>query len=168
MSPSKAFNMPGLSASHALIFNDELNRRFSRFIDACELDLGHAFAFIAVEAAYSHGTEWLNQCLEYIQGNIDYVDQFLQQHTPCIKALRPEASYLIWLDAREMKLTQEELNRFFVDKARLAVNDGAMFGPEGTGFMRINVGTPRSIVEQAMHQLAYAYREWEEKRDSRG
>lgn len=168
MSPSKAFNMPGLSASHALIFNDELDRRFSRFIDACELDLGHAFAFIAVEAAYSHGTEWLNQCLEYIQGNIDYVDQFLQQHTPCIKALRPEASYLIWLDAREMKLTQEELNRFFVDKARLAVNDGAMFGPEGTGFMRINVGTPRSIVEQAMHQLADAYREWEEKRDSRG
>ena len=159
MSPSKAFNMPGLSASHAIIPNPELRARFRKFMDACELDLGHAFAFLAVEAAYSNGTEWLEQCLSYIQGNVDYMDEFLKANAPKIKVIRPQASYLVWLDCREMNMTQEELNRFFVDKARLALNDGAMFGKEGEGFMRFNAGTPRSVIEQAMKQLAEAYQE---------
>ena len=158
MSPSKAFNMPGLSASHAIIPNPELRARFRKFMDACELDLGHAFAFLAVEAAYSNGTEWLEQCLAYIQGNVDYMDEFLKAHAPKIKVIRPQASYLVWLDCREMNLSQEELNRFFVDKAHLALNDGAMFGKEGEGFMRFNAGTPRSVIEQAMKQLAEAYK----------
>lgn len=157
MSPSKAFNMPGMTASHALIFNDKLCRRFRKYMDACELDLGHAFAFLSVEAAYSHGTEWLEQCLAYIQGNIDYVDEFLKSNAPKIKVIRPQASYLIWLDCREMNLSQEALNDFFVDKAHLALNDGAMFGEEGTGFMRLNIASPRSVIEKAMHQLAEAY-----------
>ncbi len=159
MSPSKAFNMPGLSSSHAIIPNPTLMQRFREHMEAGELDMGHVFAFTAVEAAYSHGTEWLDQCLNYIQGNIDFVDTFLQTHIPKIKAIRPEASYLIWLDCREMRFTQAELNHFFVEKAHLALNDGAMFGTEGTGFMRLNAGCPRSVIEQAMRQLAEAYTE---------
>ncbi|MDE5677328.1 MalY/PatB family protein [Phocaeicola sp.] len=158
MSPSKAFNMPGLSASHAIIFNEELRNRFRAYIDAGELDMGHVFAFLSVEAAYSHGTEWLDQCLAYIQGNIDFVDEFLKRHAPKIKVVRPEASYLVWLDCRELGMSQEALNDFFVDKARLALNDGAMFGKEGTGFMRLNVASPRCVIEKAMGQLAEAYR----------
>ena len=158
MSPSKAFNMPGLTASHALIFNSKLRRKFRKYVEACELDMGHVFAFLAVEAAYSHGTEWLDQCLAYIQGNIDYVDAFTKQHTPKIKVIRPQASYLIWLDCRDMGLSQEALNDFFVDKAHLALNDGISFGKEGEGFMRLNVASPRSVLEQAMNQLAEAYR----------
>ena len=157
MSPSKAFNMPGLSASHALIFNAGLRQRFVQFTEACELGNGHVFAFTAVEAAYSHGTEWLDQCLAYIQKNIDYVDSFLKEHTPRIKAIRPQASYLVWLDCRKLELSQTALNDFFVDKAHLALNDGEMFGKEGIGFMRQNVGSPRSIIEKAMKQLAEAY-----------
>ena len=157
MSPSKAFNMPGLTASHALIFHPELKKQFRKFVEACELDLGHAFAFLAVEAAYTHGTEWLEQCLAYIQGNIDYVDAFLKEHAPKIKVIRPQASYLVWLDCRAMGLSQEALVDFFVDKAHLALNDGASFGEEGRGFMRLNVASPRSVIEQAMHQLAKAY-----------
>ena len=157
MSPSKAFNMPGLSASHAIIPNPELRARFRKFMDACELDLGHAFAFLAVEAAYSNGTEWLEQCLAYIQGNVDYMDEYLKVNAPKIKVIRPQASYLVWLDCREMNMNQDELNRFFVDKARLALNDGAMFGKEGEGFMRFNAGCPRSVIERAMKQLAEAY-----------
>ena len=157
MSPSKAFNMPGLTASHALIFNPKLRRKFRLFMEACEFDLGHVFAFLAVEAAYSHGTEWLDQCLAYIQGNIDYVDEFLKSHAPKIKAIRPQASYLVWLDCRDMGLSQEALNDFFVDKAHLALNDGMTFGKEGEGFMRLNVASPRSVLEQAMKQLAEAY-----------
>ena len=157
MSPSKAFNMPGLTASHALVFNSKLRRKFHAFLESCEFDLGHVFAFLAVEAAYSNGTEWLDQCLAYIQGNIDYVDAFLQEHTPKIKAIRPQASFLVWLDCREMGLTQEALVDFFVDKAHLALNDGTAFGQEGTGFMRLNVASSRSVLEQAMKQLAEAY-----------
>jgi cystathionine beta-lyase len=159
MSPSKAFNMPGLSASHAIIPNPELCARFRKFMDACELDLGHAFAFLAVEAAYSNGTEWLEQCLAYIQGNVDYMDEYLKANAPKIKVVRPQASYLVWLDCREMGMTQEDLNRFFVEKARLALNDGAMFGKEGEGFMRFNAGCPRSVIERAMKQLVEAYQQ---------
>lgn len=159
MSPSKAFNMPGLAASHVLIFNSKLRRKFRQYMDACELDLGHVFAFLAVEAAYSHGTEWLDQCLAYIQGNIDYVDTLLKVHAPKIKVVRPQASYLVWLDCRELGMTQAQLNDFFVEKAHLALNDGAMFGEEGVGFMRLNIASPRSVIEQAMKQLAMAYEE---------
>jgi cystathionine beta-lyase len=160
MSPSKAFNMPGMTASHAIIYNPELRHQLREFIEACELDLGHAFAFLSVEAAYSHGTEWLDQCLAYIQGNIDYVDAFLKEHAPKIKAIRPQASYLIWLDCREMNLSQKALNDFFVDKAHLALNDGAIFGKgQGDGFMRLNVASPRSVIEKAMKQLADAYQQ---------
>ena len=157
MSPSKAFNMPGLTSSHALVFNPKLRRKFHAFLESCEFDLGHVFAFLAVEAAYSNGTEWLDQCLTYIQGNIDYVDAFTREHTPKIKVIRPQASFLVWLDCREMGLSQEALVDFFVDKAHLALNDGTAFGQEGTGFMRLNVATSRSVIEQAMKQLAEAY-----------
>ena len=157
MSPSKAFNMPGLTSSHALIFNPSLLEKFRKYIEACEFDLGHVFAFLSIEAAYSHGTEWLDQCLAYIQGNIDYVDAFLKAHAPKIKAIRPQASYLVWLDCRDMGLSQEALNDFFVDKAHLALNNGLAFGEEGRGFMRLNVASPRSVLEQAMKQLAEAY-----------
>ena len=157
MSPSKAFNMPGLSASHALIFNPSLRALFETFMESTELDMGHVFAFLSVEAAYTHGTEWLDQCLAYIQGNIDFVDQFLKQHMPKIKAVCPHASFLVWLDCRAMNLSQAELNDFFVDKAHLALNNGEDFGPDGVGFMRLNIASPRSVIEQAMHQLLDAY-----------
>lgn len=157
MSPSKAFNMPGLSASHVIIYNEEIRRRFKDFMEACELDLGHVFAFTAVTAAYSHGTQWLEECISYIQGNIDYLDDFTKKSTPKIKVVRPEASYLVWLDCRQMQLSQDELNRFFADEAGLALNDGEMFGKEGVGFMRLNAGSPRAIIEKAMAQLKSAY-----------
>ena len=157
MAPSKAFNMPGVAASHTVIYNDGLRSRFETYLEAGELNAGHVFAFPAVEAAYSNGTEWLDQCIEYIQDNIDYVDSFLKENTPKIKAVRPMASYLIWLDCRELGLNHEELNSFFADKAGLALNDGEMFGREGAGFMRMNVGTQRSVLERAMKQLAEAY-----------
>ena len=83
--------------------------------------------------------------------------KLLKTHAPRIKAIRPQASYLVWLDCRELGLNQEALNDFFADKAHLALNDGAMFGKEGTGYMRLNVASPRSVIEQAMKQLAEAY-----------
>lgn len=157
MAPSKAFNMPGMAASHTVIYNEGLRKRFVSYLDAGELDMGHVLAYPAVEAAYTKGDEWLEQCLAYVQANIDYVEAYLQENLPAIQAMRPQASYLVWLDCRKLGLSQEALVDFFVSGARLALNDGAMFGKEGEGFMRMNVGCPRSILEQAMKQLKEAY-----------
>ena len=156
-SPSKAFNMAGLTSSYSIIPNLELRAHFAEFLENSELNLGHLFAFISVAAAYSHGTEWLDQCLDYIQGNIDFVEQTLACEMPRICIIRPQASYLVFMDCRALDLTTEELNFFFVEEAHLALNEGAMFGRPGEGFMRLNVATPRSVVAQALHQLKEAY-----------
>lgn len=112
---------------------------------------------LGVAAAYSNGTEWLDQALEYIQENIDFTDEYLKTHIPAIRMIRPQASYLIFLDCRGMGVSQKELVDFFVDGAHLALNDGAMFGKEGEGFMRLNVACPRSVLRQALDQIKEAY-----------
>ena len=156
MAPSKAFNMPGISSSYSLIFNTKLREKFHDYMEASELSMGNMFAYTTCAAAYANGAEWLDQMLEYIQGNIDFTEQYLKERIPSIKMLKPQASYLIFLDCRELGLNQEELVNLFVDKAHLALNDGAMFGREGKGFMRLNVGCPRNILYQALQQLEAA------------
>ena len=158
MAPSKVFNMPGIIASHAIVFNNDLRERFYSYLEQNDLIMGNAFAYPAVEAAYTQGEDWLKQMLDYVYENIRLVDTSLKQKMPKIKAILPEASFLIFLDCRELGYeTQEQLVDFFVNKARLGLNDGAMFGKEGTGFMRLNVATPRSIVAEAMKRLEDAY-----------
>lgn len=157
MAASKAFNIPGLSSSYAVIPNKDLKEKFSTFVENSELGNGHAFAFISVAAAYEKGSEWLHQATEYIQSNIDYLDEFLKEETPKIKAIRPQASYLVFLDCRELDLPQEELIKFFVEDVHVAMNDGAMFGKEGTGFMRMNIGCPKAILQKALNNLKIAY-----------
>jgi len=157
MSPSKAFNMPGLLSSYILIPNQEINKLFKKYMTASEHDSGHMFAYTCTAAAYSNGTEWLDQVIDYIKGNINYLFARLSEKMPMIKPIRPEASYLVFLDCRDLGLEQKELVKFFVDGAHLALNDGAMFGKEGNGFMRMNVACPRVILEKALDQLEKAY-----------
>jgi cystathionine beta-lyase len=158
MAISKAFNAPGLSSSYCIIENATLRAQFQEYVKAGELDMGHIFAFCTVAAAYEQGAEWLSEVIAYIQANVDYTEQFLAAHTPKIKMIRPQASFLIFLDCRELGLEQESLVRFFEDEAHLALNRGDMFGKEGVGFMRINIATPRPILEKALNLLAAAYR----------
>lgn len=156
MSPSKAFNMPGLASSYAIIENEEIRHRFHEFMEASEFCEGHMFAYISVVAAYSNGTEWLDQALAYISANIDFTEKYLKENIPALKMIRPQASYLIFLDCRELGLCQKELNRLFIEEAHLALNDGTMFGKEGEGFMRLNVACPRVMLEKALEQLRKA------------
>lgn len=156
MSPSKAFNMPGLASSYCIIENKEICRCFQEYMEASELSEGHLFAYLSVAAAYSNGTEWLDQVLAYIQSNIDFTDAFLSEYIPNIKMIRPQASYLVFLDCRTLGLNQKELVDLFVDGAHLALNNGTMFGKEGEGFMRLNVACPRSMLEKALKQLKEA------------
>lgn len=157
MAASKAFNMPGLSSAYCITENKIIRKRLHDFIEASELAEGHVFAFISVIAAYEKGEEWLKQMIAYVQENIRYMDSYLREHLPFIRIIPPEASFLVFLDCRKLGLNQKELVDMFVDGARLALNDGAMFGEEGVGFMRINVACPRIVLEKALCSLRVAY-----------
>ena len=157
-SPSKAFNIAGLVSSYAVVPNDELRRQFFEYLEDNELTLGHLLAFIGVAAAYSNGTQWLEECLSYIQGNIDMLKDALEE-VPQIKLIVPQASYLVLLDCREMKLTPEELNDFFINKAGIMLNNGIEFGTQGKGFMRMNIAVPRSVLQEAIKRIKQAVKQ---------
>ena len=159
MAPSKAFNMPGLGSSYAIAVNEDIRRRFREFMEAGEFCEGHLFAYIGAVAAYTHGEEWLEQVLGYVQANIDFTENYLKEQVPGIGMIRPQASYLVFLDCRALGLPQEKLARLFAEKAHLALNDGTMFGKPGEGFMRLNVGCPRSVLQKALEQLSAAVKE---------
>jgi cystathionine beta-lyase len=158
MAPSKTFNIAGIVSSYAIIPNQSIRSSFYTFLAASELNDGTIFAYTATEAAYTFGKDWKNQMVHYVEENILFVDAYLKKHIPAIQAIIPEASFLIWLDCRALGLSQKALNDFFIHQAKLALNDGAMFGKEGIGFMRINVGCPRSVLEKALKQLEASVR----------
>ncbi|MDE6267614.1 MAG: PatB family C-S lyase [Muribaculaceae bacterium] len=154
--PSKTFNIAGLVSSWVIIKNPELREGFFGWMRANEFDDPTFVATIATEAAYNHGGEWLDQLISYLEGNVVAVEEYLAAEIPSIKAIRPEASFLLWLDCRALGLSHDELNALFVDKAGLALNDGEMFGREGAGFMRFNIGAPRSVILKALARLKSA------------
>ena len=154
--PSKTFNIAGIVSSYAIVPNPTLRRRFYTWLEANELNEPTLFAPIATIAAYSQGEKWRRQMLRYVEENIRFVEDFFHAQMPQIKPLRPQASFLVWLDCRALGLNHDQLIDLFVNKARLALNDGAMFGPGGEGFMRMNVGTPRAVLQQALQQLSEA------------
>lgn len=156
-SPSKAFNMAGMVSSYSIIPNDDIRQRFNDYMANNELNMGHAFAYQTVVSAYTHGTQWLDECIEYIKGNVEYVATRLAAEMPRITMIRPQASYLIFLDCRGLNMNHEELNNFFISHAHLALNDGEMFGASGAGFMRLNIAVPRTVLTQAMDHLLQAY-----------
>ena len=161
MAPSKAFNMPGVVASHVVVSDETLRNRFFSYLDENDLAFGNVFTFDCVKACYSpEGKIWLDEMLDYVRKNVDYVSSFLASRCPLIGSTRPEASFLMFLDNRKLGFaTQEQLVNFYTEKAGLYLNDGSMFGTEGIGFMRLNVATPRAILEKAMNQLGKAYDE---------
>lgn len=154
--PSKTFNIAGIVSSYCVVPNEELRRPFFEWLDANELSEPTIFSPIATIAAFKYGEEWRRQMLEYIEANIDFVDNFLQTRIPQIKALRPQASFLVWLNCRALNLDHDALVRLFVDGARLALNDGEMFGQEGRGFMRMNIASPRAVLQDALERLEKA------------
>ena len=151
--PSKTFNIAGIVSSFAVVPDDVLRGRFFSWVEANEMGSAHIFAPIATIAAYRKGAEWRRQMLEYVEGNIGFIISYCRDHIPQIKPLRPQASFLVWLDCRDLGLDHDSLIDLFVNKAGLALNDGEMFNPGGEGFMRLNVGCPRKTLETAMEAL---------------
>lgn len=156
MAPTKTFNMPGLVSSSYIIPNSTLREKYTQYLDKIEQTGGNIFAYVATQAAYEKGAEWRTQMLEYVQGNIDYVVDFLSTNIPEIKPMIPEATYLIWLNCKDLGMETDELFDFFVKKAGLGLNKGTVFGPGGEYHLRLNAACPRSILEKAMNQLQSA------------
>lgn len=153
--PSKTFNIPGLVSSWMVVKDPELRRGFYNWLEANEFNAPVMISTIGAEAAYRHGERWLDEMLRYVEGNIDFVKESL---AGCdVRVVEPEASFLVWLDFRDEHLTQTEIINRLLDKAHLALNDGAMFGTQGNGFMRLNVGTPRSVLAEAIEHIRSAF-----------
>ncbi|MGM9738789.1 MAG: MalY/PatB family protein [Candidatus Cryptobacteroides sp.] len=154
--PTKTFNIAGIVSSWCIIPDESLRVKFFKWLKANEFDAPNMFAPIATVAALRNGEEWRRQMIEYIEGNIEFVENWCAERIPSIKPLRPQASYLVWLDCRGLGLDHDSLIDLFVNKARLALNDGEMFGPGGQGYMRLNVASPRKVLWEAMLRLEEA------------
>ncbi|MCH5247295.1 MAG: pyridoxal phosphate-dependent aminotransferase [Muribaculaceae bacterium] len=154
--PSKTFNIAGIVSSYGIVPNKKIRDRFFNWLKANEFNDPDIFAPIATIAAFKKGEQWRREMLHYVEDNIEYLIDYCKENIPKIKPLRPDASFLVWLDCRKLKKNQKELNELFVEKAGLALNDGAMFGKEGEGFMRLNVGLPRKLLSIALERLKQA------------
>ncbi len=157
MAPSKTFNIAGLSTSSMIISNNKLKEQFDAMISSLHISGGNIFGTEASIAAYSQGGQWLDELLLYINNNIEYVIDSLGS-TGMIKPIRPEATYMIWLDCRDMGMEPDELNSFFIEKASLGMSPGAIFGPGGEGYMRINIACPMETVKKAVDNIEKALR----------
>ena len=154
--PSKTFNIAGIVSSYSVVPNDSLRERFYKWLEANEMHAAPIFSPIATIAAFRKGEDWRKQMLKYVEENIEFVASYCAEHIPHIRPLRPQASFLVWLDCRGLGLDHDQLIDLFINKAGLALNDGETFNPGGKGFMRLNVGTSRATLKQAMESLKKA------------
>ncbi|MCD6178443.1 MAG: PatB family C-S lyase [Bacteroidales bacterium] len=156
MAPSKTFNIAGLSTSFVIIENENLRKKYNAILNSFHLFQGNLFGNVATEAAYNYGNDWREQMLEYTEGNIDFVFSFLKKNIPQIHFLKPEGTYLLWLNFKALEMSDEELKEFLVHKAGIGLNSGNIFGENGSGFMRMNVACPHALLEKALLQLKTA------------
>ena len=146
-----------MATSVTIIPDEGLRAAFNAECDRTHAGGGNIFGTAALEVAYNEGEQWLDEVMEYIAGNIDYVGKFLEENCPKIRHYKQQGTFLMWLDCRELGLDHKAMLDFWTNEARIGANDGATFGEEGRGFVRLNIGTSRAVIEQAMAQLKEAY-----------
>lgn len=157
MAPSKTFNTAGLTTSFLIIPNKRHFATYERVMRLPHLHMGNIFGTAALEAAYTEGDEWLAQLLDYLQENYAFLEKFFQDNLPEVNVMKPEATYLIWIDFSAFGLSDDELNQKLIDGG-VGLNRGTQFGKEGSGFMRINIGCPRSVLQEALNRILEIFR----------
>jgi cystathionine beta-lyase len=155
MAPSKTFNLPGLEASSVIIPDRKLRENFIDVASGMVPGV-NIFGLTAMEAAYRYGDEWLEKLLDYLQGNLDICRAFFKKRIPKIKVIEPQGTYLLWLDCRRLGLDDLALQKFMREKARVGLDDGFLFGAGGSGFQRMNIACPRSILREALERIEVA------------
>ena len=156
VAPSKTFNIPGLGLSALIVPHAPYRKAIQAHLTATGVSVTNPFSLVAFEAAYRHGHDWLNALLAYLQVTRDTVMDYANQHLPNITVVPAQGTYLLWLDCRQLGLDDQLLQQFFLEKAKLALSPGAMFGKGGSGFMRMNIGTSRKNVLLALDKLKQA------------
>ncbi|MDP5275586.1 MalY/PatB family protein [Chengkuizengella axinellae] len=157
IAPSKTFNIAGLQASSAIISNPEIRLKFRKEINKYSLTMMNNFGLTASEASYKYGGEWLDQCLDYIYENHQFVKAFVEKNMPLIKVVQSEGTYLVWLDCRKLGMNGQELREFMLKEAKVALSDGFIFGETGDGFTRMNIGCPRALLVEGLERIHAAY-----------
>jgi cystathionine beta-lyase len=158
MAPSKTFNTAGLYTSTVIISDAEVRKQFTDSVQTLGIAKNNVFGIAAQEAAYLYGEPWLEQLLVYLEGNADFLTGFVAEKLPKIKIKKPEGTYLAWLDCRELGLTADQLGSFFANEAKVGLNNGATFGQQGEGFMRLNFGCSREVLREALERIEQAYK----------
>lgn len=158
LAATKTFNLPGLNTSFIVACNASIRRKIEHRLKTLSLHMAQHFAQDAVEAAYNEGGAWLDEMLAYVKGNLDYTLAYLSEHLPEVKPLRPEGTYLLWVDCRQLGLDIQGLKHLMFKEAKVAFNEGSVFGTEGEGWLRINLACPRSVVERALKRFSDAAR----------
>lgn len=156
VSATKSFNLAGLQASTTIFPNLEMKEKFDKFWNGMDIHRNNAFSSVAMEVAYREGEEWLEQLLDYISGNFEFIKEYCEKNIPKIKPNIPDATYLVWLDCRELEMNNQQLREFMIYKAKIGLNEGCSFGRSLTGFMRLNAACPRGTLEAALKQLKEA------------
>jgi cystathionine beta-lyase len=156
-SPSKTFNIAGLQIANIIIPNESVRYKFRNENDAGGYSQCNAIGLTATKSCYEKGGEWVDELIAYLEGNLDYIRSFIKEKLPKVKLIEPEGTYLIWLDFADAFGNYRDLRKFIEDEAKLWLDGGVIFGRETALFERINIASPRSIIEQAMEQLYAAY-----------
>lgn len=153
VAPSKTFNMAGLQTSSIIIPDEKLRSLYSDVLESNFMRRPNLFGIVALEAAYRHGEAWLEELLDYLQGNLDFMTDFIARNIPRIKIIKPEGTYLVWMDFRELGMRGRDLENFMLNKAKLWLDEGYIFGDAGNGFERINIACPRATLAEALRRL---------------
>lgn len=155
--PSKTFNIAGLATSYAIIVNEEIRGKLLNFINKNHLFMGNIFGITALESAYNNGQQWLDQLIDYLNRNYDYICKYLKENIPLIKPMKQEGTYLLWLDYRELGLSGDEMKSLLIEDAGLAITDGRQYGKGGDGYLRLNFGCPRAYLQEALDILGKVF-----------
>lgn len=156
VAPSKTFNIPGLGLSCLIVPNAEDRAALVRVFESLHVQNCNPFSSAAFEAAYRGGAAWLDSLMLYLRDSREFVRDYLQAYLPQIKLIQPEGTYLLWLDCRDLKMNDQQLRDFFVQQARVGMNPGIVFGENGSGFMRLNIGAPRQVIAEALKRIVHA------------
>lgn len=157
MAPSKTFNIAGMMNSVVVARNPEILEKYNRELLALHLDSGNIFGHITLKAAYKYGEEWLNDLAVYLGNNVDFALDYLRQELPDVQVCRPEGSFLLWLDFNPTGISHEECGERLLKRGKIGLNDGLTFGEEGRGFRRMNIGCPRSVLEDGLRRIRAAF-----------
>ncbi|MDR3264554.1 MAG: aminotransferase class I/II-fold pyridoxal phosphate-dependent enzyme, partial [Synergistaceae bacterium] len=157
IAPSKTFNLAGLQATVVVIPNRRLRQRFENILTQNSLMRLNMFAITAMEAAYRHGGKWFDEALAYIHGNYEFLVRYLKENLPQVKPFRLEGTYLVWLDFRAVETDPDRLQKRMLTEAKVWLDEGKIFGPEGNGFERIVIACPRGILKEALDRIAGAF-----------